>query len=146
MKVVNTAFDRNNVQDLRPYPKAVLISITAVNNDHPPLDDGWDDILYLKFDDVKDSDEGQLMTIEQGAEVIDFVIKNIDCAIFVNCDAGLRRSPAVIFALEHIFNKYTIDELLDRHPTYRYYNKWVFHQILDAWHKRLWLGDIDADI
>jgi len=136
------AFDRSRVSELEPRANSVLICITSDNSKHPKLNKRWSEILYLKFDDVegREADIGTAANVMQDShaeQILDFAVKNIDKDIFINCDAGLSRSPGVLVALEQIFNG------VDLSYDYRFHNKFVKNKIRDIWFKRIWFGKED---
>lgn len=133
------AFDRGTVSILEPRPKSVLIMMTSPNSEFPKVNGKWTDILQLKFDDVEDGfgledKQYEPMYEYQAEQILDFVIRNIDKDIFVSCDAGLSRSPAVVVALEQIFNSRDVSNERE----YQHYNRYVKNMIRDVWFKRIW--------
>jgi len=133
------AFDRSQISDLVPREgRSVLITITSPNNDFAELHKNWSDVLRLKFDDATNGDgKGKvLISEEQAFLILNFCIRNLDKDFFVNCDAGISRSTAVVVALELIFNSRDISN----EYRYQYHNKYVKNVIKDAWFKKLWWG------
>jgi predicted protein tyrosine phosphatase len=133
------AFDRGTVSILEPRPNSVLIMMTSPNSEFPKINGKWTDILKLKFDDVEDGfglDDKQYEPMNEynAEQILDFVIRNIDKDIFVSCDAGLSRSPAVVVALEQIFNSRDVSNERE----YQHYNRYVKNTIRDVWFKRIW--------
>jgi len=129
------AFDRATAKDLNPRKgRSVLISITAPASEFVQLQDGWSDVLRLKFDDVdhEDGQDYEMFSDIQAEQILDFVIRNSDKDIFVNCDAGISRSTAVVVALEQIFNAKDVSDDWPHH------NKYVKNKIRDIWFKRIW--------
>ena len=136
MKIIG-AFDRGRVTTLEPRTNSVLIMITSQGDEFPVVSSKWKDILRLKFDDVEGrvhdiGSSSNVMSVRQARELLDFVIENINCDIFINCDAGLSRSPAVVIALEQIFNSRDIS---DRYP---HHNRFVKNRIRDVWFNIIW--------
>ena len=135
MKIVG-AFSRSEIENIiepRKSRKSVLISITSKNGEFPKPKGDYDKILQIKFDDDEVEYRGlELITDEQAEEIINFALDNIDKDIFVNCDAGLSRSPAVVVALEEIFNNNDIRK------NYPLHNKYVYRKIKDTWLKHCW--------
>ena len=131
------AFDRTSAEGLNPRKgRSVIISITSPNSSFPLLQEGWSDILRLSFDDI-DHEDGQnyiIFSDSQAEEILDFAIKNIDKDLFVNCDAGISRSTAIVVALELIFNS---NDVSDSYK-YQHHNKYVKNKIRDVWFKRIW--------
>jgi len=133
------AFDRGRVVTLEPRPNSVLIMVTSMNSEFPTPNSKWDSVLKIKFDDVENGfglkdKRYKPMTELDAHNILDFVITNIDKDIFVSCDAGLSRSPAIVVALEQIFNSRDVS---DRYP---HYNRYVKNKIRDVWFKRVWNG------
>jgi len=133
------AFDRSRVSELQPRPNSVLVMITSVNSEFPALKNksSWDDILQIRFDDVENGfglkdKKYKPMDMSDAKEILDFVIKNIDKDIFISCDAGLSRSPAILVALEQIFNGRDVSD------DWPHYNRYVKNKIRDTWFKRVW--------
>ena len=124
------AFDRSRVSDLEPRENSILISITSNGKDFPKVNKHWKDILQLRFNDTEDRDTG--MMTSHAKMILDFVIKHIDCDIFVNCDAGISRSTGVVVALELLFNS---KDISDKYP---YHNRHVKNTIRDMWFKSVW--------
>ena len=138
MKVIG-AFDRGRVSELVPRVNSVLIMITCQEDTFPKVNSKWADILELKFDDVEGKqidigDASNVMQDRHAEEILEFVIEYIDYDIFVNCDAGLSRSPAVVVALEQIFNGRDVS------ARYPHHNRFVKNKIRDVWFKRIWEG------
>jgi predicted protein tyrosine phosphatase len=121
------AFDKGRIETFVPRPDSILISITSQQGEFPHLNSKWKDVLYLKFDD----DEKDMIE-EDAKKILDFVIKNIGCDVFVNCEAGLSRSPAVVVALEQIFNARDLTDF------YKHHNKFVKNKIKDVWFRNIW--------
>jgi len=133
------AFDRSRASELEPRANSVLICITSESSKHPKLNKKWLEILYLKFDDVegREAEIGSAANVMQdkhAEQILDFAVKHIDKDLFINCDAGLSRSPGVLVALEQIFNGRDLSE------DYRFHNKFVKNKIRDIWFKRIWFG------
>ncbi|MBE3094311.1 MAG: dual specificity protein phosphatase family protein [Actinobacteria bacterium] len=131
------SLDRSRVKELVPRKgRSVLISITSPNSEFVQLHGDWTDVLRLKFDDVeqKDGQDYELFSDIQAKQILDFVIKHLDKDIFVNCDAGLSRSPAVVVALEQIFNANDVSNVSD----YQHHNRFVKNKIRDIWFKNIW--------
>ena len=139
MKIIG-AFDRSRVSGFEPRSNSVLIMITSCEySDFPEVSQGWSNILRLRFDDTVGTintigNASNVMTEEQAKQILDFVIENINCDIFVNCDAGLSRSPAVVVALEQIFNARDIS------TNYPHHNRFIKNRIRDVWFKTIWKG------
>jgi len=136
MNIIGT-FDRSRVSELEPRSNSALICITSKESEHPKLNESWSKILYLKFDDVegreKDiGDSSNVMQDNDAERILDFVVENIDKDFFINCDAGISRSPGVLVALEQIFNG------RDLSSEYRFHNKFVKNKIRDVWFKKIW--------
>jgi len=131
------AFDRGTISNIEPRKNSVLISITSNQHSHPKVSNDWCKILRLKFDDVDGrvteiGDSTNVLTEKQAKEILDFVVENIDKDFFVNCDAGISRSTAIVVALELIFNG---RDFSDKYP---YHNKFVKNRIKDVWFKTIW--------
>ena len=67
------------------------------------------------------------------------VIKHIDKDIFVNCDAGLSRSPGIVVALNQIFNG------KDTSYNFPHHNKFVKNKIRDVWYTRIWRNKLKEE-
>ena len=127
------AFDRSRVSDLVPRKNSVLIQITSLNDDFPKVHRNWKAILKLKFDDNYDGDTNSTpITDKQAKQLLDFVTSHIESDVFVNCDAGISRSPAVVVALEQIFN------CNDVRKNYPHYNRYVKDKIIKVWFENIW--------
>ena len=141
MKIIG-AFDKSSVKELEPRPYSILIRLTSYDSEFDELNGKWYKTLELKFDDVdrrqtEIDGAANVMKDKQAEQILDFVIKNIECDIFVHCDAGLSRSPGVVVALEEIFNARSVSY------DYPHYNRYVKNKIKDVWFKRLWFGEED---
>jgi len=80
------------------------------------------------------------MQDKHAEQILEFAVEHIDKDIFINCDAGLSRSPGVLVALEQIFNG------RDLSYEHRFHNKFVKNKIRDVWFKRIWFrknGDVE---
>lgn len=129
------AFDRSRVSDLVPRKNSVLIQITCLDDEFPKLNQKWTDILRLKFDDNYDGDLFSApITDKQAKQILQFSIEHIDKDMFINCDAGISRSPAIVVALEQIFNSN------DVRKAYPHYNRYVKNKITDVWFRNIWNG------
>lgn len=115
--------------------------ITSPEADFPLVDGKWNDILQIKFDDVEWREEKnnstnhqlyEVISENQAKQILDFAVKNIDKDIFISCDAGLSRSPAVLVALEQIFNAKDVSD------AYPHHNRFVKNMIRDTWFKTIW--------
>lgn len=91
---------------LTPDDRA-LISIRDTNAGTPPLQPGWQDILFLQFDDV--SEHAEFITRRAGGNppnrthceaIVEFAKTHHDRSIIVHCWAGVSRSAATCLALE----------------------------------------------
>jgi len=139
MKIIG-AFDKSSVKELEPRPYSILIRLTSYDSGFEKLNGKWYKTLELKFDDVdrrqtEIDGAANVMKDKHAEQILDFVINNIECDIFVHCDAGLSRSPGVVVALEEIFNARNVN---DKYP---HYNRYVKNKIKDVWFKRLWFGE-----
>ena len=138
MKMIG-AFDRGRISSIEPRQNSVLIMITGHNDKHPKVSPKWSSILKLKFDDIEGryhdiAMADNVMTIRDAQKILDFVIENFNCDIFVSCDAGMSRSPGVVVALEQIFNGKDVREY------YRHHNRFVRDRIKDVWFNMIWKG------
>jgi len=134
------AFDRGRIETIVPRPNSVLIMITGHRETYPKSSSKWEDILKLKFDDVDGrvhdiGSSDNVMSIEQAHKILDFVIENINCDVFVSCDAGMSRSPGIVVALEQIFNSKDVSD------SYRHHNRFVKNRIRDVWYNIIWKGN-----
>jgi len=115
-------------------PKAIsgLISISTTGYKNAPLEDGWDWIYRLKFDDVDGEQKGYVPFNKVVAQALAGAIKErIDHCDFliVHCDAGISRSPAIVVAILEYF---TGDkQIYKRYPNY---NRLVYKLIMEALH------------
>lgn len=107
MKLYVESFDGiTSYKEDKPH---VVISITSPNYHFPTLPDNPNrlDVLRLSFRDTELCCElDKQFTKKEAVQIIDFVLKhrrNIK-AIWINCEAGISRSPAVAAALEKWFN------------------------------------------
>lgn len=135
MKIIG-AFSRSEIENIiepRKSRKSVLISITSPNNSHPVPKGDYDAVLRLTFDDEDvDNEKATMMSLDDAYSIIDFALTNVDKDIFVNCDAGLSRSPAVVVALEELFNS---NDIKSRYPLF---NRFVYKRIKDCWFYVCW--------
>lgn len=137
------AFDRGRVEGLQPRPNSALIMITSPESKFPSVNGKWSQILKLKFDDIEWRDGKEQLQKElyepmnegHAKQILDFVITNIDKDIFISCDAGLSRSPAVLVALEQIFNARDVSN------AYPHHNRFVKNMIRDTWFKHIWVKE-----
>ncbi len=127
------AFDEGRIKTFIPRGNSILISITSHESTLSKVDKKWYKRLGLIFDDV-DRKTPYSMTEEDAEKILDFVVENLGCDVFVNCQAGLSRSPAVVVDLEQIFN---MRDVSDKYP---HHNKFVKNMIKDVWFKRVWEG------
>lgn len=127
-------FDRETIAKIIPKPGNVVILITCPENDFPILEDGWDDILRLRFDDINQKSDTSFSEYE-AKKILNFVIKNFDKYIFISCDAGLSRSAGVFVALDWLFNH---RELVDLSAKYPLHNTYVRDKIIETWYKGIW--------
>lgn len=126
------AISRFEVEQVVPRDGYYLISINEPNDSYPCLKDGWQAVLYLKFDDVEwklTGKDGSIVTREfklfdddAASKILEFVNKNKEDInmLVIHCHAGISRSVGVKVALESIINK---TDLRNRYPLH---NKLVY--------------------
>jgi predicted protein tyrosine phosphatase len=119
-----------------------VISITDIDFADAPLQEGWLDVLRLKFDDIAEiSHEGYVRMGElQARAIIQFVMRMHDdkrCeGILVHCWAGVSRSAAVA---KWISERYQLSFPKD----YEYANQHVYmllreeYMISGFWERKL---------
>ena len=126
------ALSRADASKAVPRNNCYMISITEPNDEPPFLHSNWEDILYLKFDDIDKVEEPlgtrklELFNLQQAKQIIHFVETykdNIDI-LAVHCAAGISRSVGVHVALEKIYNT---KDLYSRYPCH---NKHVAKTII----------------
>jgi len=86
-------YPRYIIESMQPPKKAVLISIRDKGQEDAKIDDKWDAVLRLTFDDADIS--GDLFDCNQAQEVINFVEKYVEHSVYVHCHYGVSRSAAV---------------------------------------------------
>ena|GEM_PF-5084130 len=59
--------------------------------------EGWADILHLRFDDIDESIYGRFVGItnEQARSIVSFLDRNEDCSVVAHCYYGQSRSAAI---------------------------------------------------
>lgn len=128
--------NRSSVTRYKPEQDAILISITAIENKFPFIVDGrYIKVLRLKFDDIKQEEEGfVLMDDQQASKVASFAkwanSLDKDIQVVVNCDAGISRSAATAAAI----SKYFLDDDMKYFNEYRP-NPYVYTKILKKLHE-----------
>jgi predicted protein tyrosine phosphatase len=112
-----------------------IISITDCGSPVAELNEGWQAILRLQFDDV-DPDEATPGEFERGLvqisdaqanEIADFVFANAttSTALIVHCRFGQSRSPAIAKAVCEHYN-------LNFPPQFKSHNRFVHRLVLNA--------------
>lgn len=104
MKIIVT--DMEEVVNLKPCRPALLISIATPTLDHPSIDkDRWDCILRLKFfDDDGDYESSGYSFNEDHGIAIKTTVEECEWnTIYIQCEAGLSRSPAIGHALKRYY-------------------------------------------
>lgn len=106
-------FNSKVSETFKPEPNSIIIRITS-NADFAFMEhrELYKDILELRFDDISDSHPKEdtmlygAMTNEHYQQIKEFIDKNIDSInLFVHCDAGASRSPAVALSvLDYLIN------------------------------------------
>jgi predicted protein tyrosine phosphatase len=96
-----SCWSRPLIEKSNPPAGAVLISIYDRSDGPVSLQDGWQDVLGLRFHDTDGSQMGlEVFSTEQAQAILDFLSRNTNCAeIYVHCAAGQSRSAAVALAL-----------------------------------------------
>jgi predicted protein tyrosine phosphatase len=129
-----TILSRLQVEQILPFKGAALISITCPNSDFPQIIPGWEAVLQLQFDDIKDPELAihgyKLFSKEQATQVLDFVFTNKPHYLFINCDAGISRSAGVAVAIHEIVN----GGYIGNQHRYSLHNRYVTSTILNRWH------------
>lgn len=92
----------------------VAISVHEPDNegmDETLLKNSFNDYLKIAFWDIrqnlKETCNGERyygITEEQGEEIFNFIIKNLDKQFVIHCKAGISRSAGIGVALEYIYN------------------------------------------
>lgn len=122
-----------DAEKYKPEEGEVCISIVSPNH-RAHLQDGWHDVLELRFSDVSDGMPiGSLAVpfdIDMANEVVAFVKANWGRPIVVHCEAGISRSPGVALALHEMLEGKYPAAPLEEH--YRYHNRLVRRLILKA--------------
>lgn len=122
-----------------PPPNWAVISITEPSTTAAALQDGWHDVLRLKFDDVDvaTDEAATVFSPEDAVAVLHFVTKNASEVegILVHCFAGISRSAAIA--------KFIADMYRLRFPaSYSIYNKQVYRRLNQAqWDSAVEQGD-----
>ncbi len=106
-------FNSKTSETFKPEHNSIIIRITS-NAEFAPMEhrELFKDILELRFDDISDThpkEDSMLygaMTTDHYQQIKSFMDKNIDSfQLFVHCDAGQSRSPAVaISVLDYLLN------------------------------------------
>ena len=98
-------FNRLQATNLLPIPNTAIISISRPN-DRACLMPGWEEVLFVEFDDaLPGEDEGLVLFTSLMAEHIkEFVRNNLDRDFIIHCDAGISRSVAIGVWMMNIFN------------------------------------------
>jgi len=99
---------REWIESYSPRTDEALISIRDPGKELARIKSGWHDVLFLAFHDIDAKDDGrevrsfgepyilQAMRREQAQDVLNFVRRNHDRRIYVNCEAGISRSAGVV--------------------------------------------------
>lgn len=93
---------RIDIMHKNPEPDAVVISIASSNMEDARIQDGFKDILFMKFDSNEHLSNHKIRFSSVNAdEILNFVRQNENEAqtIYVNCVMGESRSAAVAQAL-----------------------------------------------
>lgn len=117
--------------------KKIIISITDPG-EFANLQDGWDDVLRLQFNDIDFQILDYTLFSDKQAEYIkNFLYNNSDFDLcVVHCYAGISRSAAVAKYISERFNLY--------YPkNYALYNKFVYAK-LNGFSKNDLIGEEDA--
>lgn len=121
------AFDRETISTLTPDNNSVLILVTNFNTQFPTVNKHWADVLKLKFDDSYETNiHNTPISSKQANQILEFAIQHIDKNIYVSCDVGMSRSPAIVVALEEIFNSNDVSDY------YHHYNHYVKNKITEV--------------
>lgn len=89
-----------------PGPNEVCISVDSTGHGiiPPKLQDGWADVLRLKFDDVVQDGTLRTITRRQAEAVVQFFAKHQDKKMcLIHCFAGVSRSRSLAGALAICF-------------------------------------------
>jgi len=124
---------RHLAQTTVSWGREGIISITSARSGKVRLRKGWRRVLRLKFDDVERASPGCVAFDEDHADAIfDWLGRVEDHVdrIFVHCNAGKHRSPAVALFIAEIY------DLPGFNRTYPLYNRRVYRVMGKVWKKR----------
>jgi predicted protein tyrosine phosphatase len=138
-----TFLSRYEVEKLiSPGKRSALICITCPNDEGPRLSSNWPAVLRVYVDDIS-KDLGKEYTLfdeDHARQVIEFVFGIRPQHLYVNCDAGLSRSAAVVVALYEIIKQ----EYIGQRSECALHNRHIAKVIRDYWfglnpNNRQWL-------
>lgn len=122
---------RQQAEQVLPFKGAALISITCPGDSMPKIVPGWEHVLHIEVDDIKE-DLGKKYTLfnkDHAGKIITFVFGVRPTFLFINCDAGISRSAGVAVALREIMN----NEYIGGQHRYALHNRHITSIILEHW-------------
>lgn len=99
-----------HAQLLEPRENTVVISIRSPGAEPAQLNEGWEEVLRLWFDDVVKVPTGPivvkdltLFSEEHAQQIHEFVESHLDKDFVIHCEAGVSRSVAVGLYLHDVY-------------------------------------------
>lgn len=137
-----TFCSRLEIERVIPGGKSALICITCPNDEGPRLSKNWPAVLRVYVDDISQDLGRQYVLFDEdhARQIIEFVFGIKPKHLYVNCDAGLSRSAAVVVALYEII----LGEYIGNRSECALYNKHIAKVIRNYWYmlhpsNRKWL-------
>ena len=130
-------FSVKEAEHLKPRDTMALISLSDPEIT-PEIDyDKWKHHLQLRFNDVKDTEDGTVFSSQMADKIIEFVITLPEqiSYIAIHCFAGVSRSGAVIKFLSKFIYPECYNQVFD--SEYIYFNRTVYSKLCKAWNKRI---------
>lgn len=130
---------RDEIQsNIKEFPNnLVLISITDPNTKDIETNNKFKDELKLKFWDLEEQYCNYMpISISQGLEIYNFIMKHKNETFLINCEAGISRSAGVGLAIEYLLRDKYIYPKWEHFPSkilnhFRYLpNHTVFNRII----------------
>jgi predicted protein tyrosine phosphatase len=121
----------------KPVPGSVLISIHDHAEEPLQPQEGWTDVVWLRFDDTDNPNIGlEVFSTSQAEQVLAFAEKHRNAAeLVVHCQMGHSRSAGVaIFLSEHLGLPCFKEQRQVTAMTWQGYNKLVYRTLSDVVH------------
>lgn len=119
----------------RPVPNSVLVSIHDCDEEPLQPQDGWAEVLWLRFHDTDGEQSGlEVFSAQQAEQILELAKRHADASeLIVHCQMGQSRSAAIaLFLSEHLSLPCFKEQTPVTAMTWLGYNKKVYSTLAAA--------------